>query len=314
MNRLFFTLLITGVGLAQPQQAPTEKQGLKLRVVRVMPRPYPKPEEGDKFQLDPATGDLLIEFKRPDGTLETGRIEVATKVRPEVNATWEIVGNSLVRYAYYLSNGQGAEQNIELFAVAMSSPELISNVQAPPGWRATGPSLATWGTPSRYNWDPTNYFESGGLHPGSRTGPYSFENPHLPGLTHLYVQGFVETDVPASLQFMSEWLHEQGFQKTRFENNSVKPPTIGPVIPIGPHVQADEVISGIRSQLLSVLGQRQFRDIEPQLTNLVNLFSSGDRTTIVSLRPTIALMGTTPLQKAFFSAIAFDLDYVSKMQ
>ncbi len=316
MSRLLFTLLITvATGFTQPQQPPTEKRGFKLRVERSMPRPHPEPQEGDKFQLDPATGDLLIEFKRPDGTLANGRIEVATNVKPEVSATWELVGNRLVRYSYELTNGQGAGQNIILFAVAMNSPELISNIQAPPNWRASGPSLENWGTLSRYNWWITDYTPAGGLRPGSHSGSFSFESQHLPGLTHLYVQGRVATELPMSLEgVMSEWLHEQVFQKTRFENNTVKPLTIGPVIPIGPDVQVDEVIGGIRGQLMSVAGRRDFRDLEPALTNLVNVFSSGDRGAILNLRAVVARMGTTPLQKAFFSAMVFDLDYASKMQ
>ena len=61
MNRLLFTLLIAAIaGFAQSPQVPAEKPGFKLRVERSMPRPHPEPQEGDKFQLDPATGDLLI--------------------------------------------------------------------------------------------------------------------------------------------------------------------------------------------------------------------------------------------------------------
>jgi len=314
MNRLLFTVLIATIaGFTQPQQGPAEKQGLKLRVVRIIPPPPPAPKEGDKFELDPATGDLLIEFTRPDGTLAAGRIEVATNVKPVVNAVWELRPNGLVRYAYEVANEQGAGQNIRTFAVAMSDPESISNIQSPPNWRTTGPSLEEWGTPSRYNWDL--YYNQEGVRPGSRSGSFSFESPHLPGLIHLYLRGNLGPELPMSLEgVMSEWLREQMFQKTRFENNTVKPRTIGPVIPIGPDVKVDEVIGGIRGQLMSVLGRHEFRDLEPQLTNLVSVFSDGDRATVLSLRPTIARMGTTPLQKAFFSAMAFDLDYVLKMQ
>jgi len=313
MYRLLLTLSITVMaGFTQSQQAPTEKPPLKIRVERVNPRAPLAPEEGDKFEVDPATGDVLIEFKRPDGTLTNGRIEVATNVKPEVDARWELVGSGLVRYSYVLTNHHGAEQHVKTFAVAMASPRLISKIETPPGWRASGVSLAEWGAPSRYNWHSGYYQE--GVRPGSQAGPFAFDSPHLPGLTHVYAASRVGAELPASLKGMSEWLDEQVYQKIRYENNTVQPPTIGPVIPIGPNVQAEQVIDGIRSQLMSVVGRRDFREWEPQLTDLMNVVSSGNLTAVLNLRPALAQMGTTALQKAFFGAMAFDLDCLSKMQ
>lgn len=308
MNRIFGFVLITCIAAFGQEQE--KKPRIEFKVRRVDPGPRVKnPAPGDKIEIDAATGDLIVEHRGRDARLKQQQIQLGTKVRPDVAVNFEMTQPGFVRYSYTLTNGSGAGQGIGLFAVAMNNPDLLLNIEAPPNWRASGPSLAGWGTPSRYNWwsqDPM------GLLPPATIAGFSFLAPALPGLTILYTQGAGPTMVPG-IEEMSPWLEEEIHRATRLENNSVRPHTIGPKIPLGAQIRAETIINGVRSELMLAINVPGIGDRNPELINLATTLESADRTKALSLQPTFLQIGSSPLEKAFFSAMAFNLGYAASL-
>ena len=297
----------------QPAQKPRTE-------TKIMVAPWPSPNErqpGDNFLIDVTNGDIVMASRKPDGTIRNLIVPLSTKVKPDVTASVESVGPYSVRYRYTLQNGPGAKQPIELFAVGMPNPSQITNVQAAPGWRVGGispgpgappPPPGRRPNPPRQNWWPLG---SSGLAPGEGVTGFSFDAPALPGLTQTYIQGTYKGTVREAYE-LSEWVREQYFKAVEIQNNSVKPLTTGPTIPLGPQVSAQDIIRGIQRELANALNVPEIAHNNPAIANVAKAFETADKAAALSHRPMFAGMGSTPLERAFYSAIAFNLEYLER--
>ncbi|MBM3788962.1 MAG: hypothetical protein FJW35_01275 [Acidobacteria bacterium] len=307
MKHLLTICLLATVAMAQGQQPPKK---FEFKVEKVNPRPPAEPEEGDKFEIDPSTGDLLIEYKDRNGKAAKVRIEKATKVKPEVTVSYQMVGPDLVRYKYTLENKPGAKQDIEMFSIATDNPGMLTNITTPIGWWASGPGRSGPGNPSRYNWWARVDTVREGLSTGKSAISFSFDAPALPGLGAVYVRGlepiqFIEIDS------ISEWLSDRIYEARRFENNVVRPKTVGPRIGIQSQLPAEATLAAIGAELMAAMTDPEFEDIRAEILELRGSHFWNDVGRVGELRSAVSVKGRTPLQRQFFQAIAFGLDHVA---
>lgn len=310
MKRLLAICLLATVAMAQGQQPPKK---FEFKVEKVNPRPPAEPQEGDKFEIDPSTGDLLIEYKDRSGKVAKVRIEKATKVKPEVTVSYQMVQPDLVRYTYTLENKPGAKQDIEMFAIATDSPGMLKNATAPIGWWVLGPSRPGSGNPSGYAWAAQLDAVREGLRPGKGRVSFSFDAPALPGLGAVYVRGLERIQF-IDIDSMSEWLSDRIFEARRFENNCVRPKTVGPKIGIQPQLPAEAILTAIGSELMAAMTDPEFEDLRTEILELRSSHFWNDVGRVGELRSAVSVKGRTSLQRQFFQAIAFGLDHVSSMR
>ncbi len=306
MKHLLTIFIFATVAMAQGQQPPKK---FEFKVEKVNPRPPAEPEEGDKFEIDPSTGDLLIEYKDRSGKVAKVRIEKATKVKPELTVSYQMVGPDLVRYTYTLENKPGARQDIEMFAIATDNPGMLKNATTPMGWWILGPSLPGSGNPG-YAWAAQLDAVREGLRPGKSRVSFSFDAPALPGLGAVYVRGLVPIQI-IDIDSMSEWLSDRIYEARRFENNSVRPKTVGPKIGIQPQLPSESILTAIGSELMAAMTDPEFEDVRAEILELRSSQFWNDVGRVGELRSAVSVKGRTPLQRQFFQAIAFGLDHVA---
>jgi hypothetical protein len=317
MRPILCWILAGGMLVTLSRTQPRQKPKTETKIT-VAPGALPNERQpGDEFLVDVTNGDIVMASRKPDGTVRKLIVPLSTKVKPDVTATVESLGPYSVRYRYILQNGPGAVQPVMLFAVGMPNPSQITNVQAAPGWQVGGispgpgappPPPGRGPNPPRQNWWPLG---SSGLAPGGSVAGFSFDAPALPGLTRTYIQGPYMGTVREAYE-LSEWVRNQYSRALELQNNSVQPLTIGPRIQIGPQVSAQEIIRGIQGELASALNVPEIAQNNPGLANIVRAFETADKASALSHRPAFARMGATPLERMFFSAIVFDLEYLER--
>ena len=294
------------VGGIHAQQEPEKK---KLRAIieplRTGGREGARPRAGDRITLDRVTGDWIVEYEAANGSIKRlPPVEPPNKIKPRVTTTYESIGAGLVRYHYTLYNGAGAKQGIKMFALGTAPTIEIRDIKTPVGWLDTGRG----GVVGRQHWFTRD--ERDDLQAGQEaTGEFSFVSPALPGSAVAFLAGRPLTgDVPkedsVALAQMSEWLLQEYRRLTRWHNNLVRPRTIVPKIPVQ-GLAAQALIAQLYNELVQM-------GVDPIITQgFQDASRRNDRSATVSYRSVFANMGRTQIEREFFNAMTFNLDYLA---
>ena len=311
---LGLVLFALTVPLAAQDQGPPQKPPEQRRLIYIplgtRPAKPLAPEPGDEFSVDSVRREIVIGRSNAAGVLTHHRVPLLTNVDPQITSEIEAQGDS-VRYTYGLTNGTAAKQAIELLAIGSHKPELLTDVETPPSFRASVPSLASWGTPPRYNWH-ARYLEE--LPPGKSAGPFGFTAPLLPGLERAYVssrQG-LEPLLDRSAVTLSPWLSQKLEEAWKLENNTVQPWVIGPKIDIPAPGQAAQLIGAIRQEFVEAASLPEFASERARLTALAERLSGAAPET-AAVESAIKDAGTTPLQRAFYEAMSVNLAWLRRL-
>ncbi len=292
-----------------PAQGATEQPRITFKALGARPAPPATPEPGDDFFLDTVQKQIVIGTKDASGAAVQYRVPLLTNLDPQIASSVELDGDK-VKYSYMLTNGPNAKQSINLFAVAMQKPEVLTDIVTPVSFRQGAASMAGWGTPPRYNWW-SNYLED--LKPGQSAGPFWFRVPLLPGLSRAYVQAYPGDDaiVPNSMH-MSMWLVQKFEAAWSFENNSVQPVIIGPKIEIPAYGQASQLIYAVRQELVQAASLPEFASERARLTALAEQLA-GTAPAGATVQSAIKGSGSTALQRSFYQAMAINLAYLGRL-
>jgi hypothetical protein len=278
--------------------------------IRLSPRnPAPlQPRPGDSLRIGPV-GEILLEWKTDTGQIAQRRIPRRNRVIPSVGTVVELLGGGRSRYSYTVTNGPSARQNIVLFTLGVSRPDLTVQSSDPLNWYHLGtrPDLPRWfmGSTSR----------EGDILPGQSKGPFVIEAPLLPGLMEGFFEGYLseqEASVDADTWDLSPWLLDQLNEALRFENNSVRLTIVGPKIVLAATLDRDHLADTIAGELLAAARSAEFEFYRPLLESVSASLKSTRRANPSSLKKP-STSNLPPLQQSFFSAMEVNLRYLEKM-
>jgi hypothetical protein len=301
-------------------QQPVPAPRMVLIPGKRVPAPPPQPEPGDAFYLDREQGQVVIERRTASGEIKQYRYQKPSAVDPLIISSLELIGNGSVRYSYTLTNGLRARQPISHFAVGTERPDLLSNGKAPDGWRVDGDGVPGnveqyYGERAifrlshpRYNFN-AHYERDLALGQGAE--PFTFEGPFLPGLTSAYTQSSVYSAWvgPEPERPLSRWLEQKLEEANNYEVATRQTAVIGPKFPIHRDKGREPVLKAIASELRLAATMPEFQGLEANLTKLAEQVELGGPPSPVSLRG----LGATPLQRAFFQAMALNLEFAGTL-
>ncbi len=283
---------------------------------RASPPPPLEPQPGDAIRVDEATRELVLEWVAPSGEAMQARVARPARVDPVIGTDTEWLPSGLIRYTYTVTNGPRAQQNIHLFAVGMERPDLVQNPEAPPSWRCGGPSRGDLerGFPPRYNWWSRDRLPD--LAPGVKSGPFRFEAASLPGLELAYVTGVMragEGAVHPDKWGISPWLRDQLEKAHSLIQQTVQRPVVSPKIPVPPAGATGQFAAAIADEMLAASRLPEFQDQSQALEKLADQVRGG-QVAAAPLHADVQKMGTSPEQRSFFKAMAFNLEYLGRMR
>jgi hypothetical protein len=298
--------VLAAVGPLNPQQPPVQRR-LEIRVGEIRINPPPGPEPGDVIQID-ENGDVVIEHVKPNVGVQRYRIPRRNKVAPEIVAQVELVARDRVRYSYSIGNGAAARQSIVHFAIGVARRDMVMNPSAPPTWRGGGtPEMPRffWGTVER----------QAEIAPGRTAGPFQFEAALLPGLTKAWVAGYLPPGADALDTHnwrLSPWLLNQLYEALSFENYAVQPVIVGAKLDIAALQKAEQLAEAIGEELLAASRLPEFQEHQTYLETTGSYVKTAGKSA-EGVRGNLSQLGSTPLQKSFFRAMAMNLEYLGKL-
>lgn len=288
-------------------QTPPEGPRLKIYVVPRESTP-PQPRAGDAIRTGPE-GEVIIEWRNDSGESQQRRIQRRNRVAPVIVSEINFAGEGRVRYSYTVANGPAARQDIGLFALGVSRPDLMTNLSGPENWTGGG---TTPDVPRCYWYSKkmASYIK-----PGQGTGPFRYEVPMLPGFVDAYFQGYLseqEASSGADELDLSPWLLNQIHEALRFENNSARIKIVGPKIEISPTLNRGQLAEAIAEEMLAASRMPEFEKHRSFLEETSSTLKDTHRAAS-EIRRRISQMGETVLQQSFFRAMAFNLEYMEKL-
>jgi hypothetical protein len=306
-HRRFLIAVLAAVGPLNPQQPPVQRR-LEIRVGEIRINPPPGPEPGDVIQID-ENGDVVIEHVKPNVGVQRYRIPRRNKVAPEIVAQVELFGRDRVRYTYTVSNGVTARQSIDYFVIGVTRPGLVTNSSAPMNWRSGGrvPDVP------RYSWG--SFERHSDIAPGQTAGPFHFEAPLLPGLMKAYVTGHIpwgQSGVDTHSWRLSPWLLNQLYEALSFENYAVQPVIVGAKLDIAAMQKVEHLAEAIGEELLAASRLPEFQEHQTYLETTGSYVKTAGKSA-EGVRGNLSQLGSTPLQKTFFRAMAMNLEYLEKL-
>jgi hypothetical protein len=268
----------------------------------------PQPRAGDAIRTGPE-GEVVIEWRNDSGESQQRRIQRRNRVAPVIVSEINFAGEGRVRYSYTVANGPAARQDIGLFALGVSRPDLMTNLSGPENWTGGG---TTPDVPRCYWYSKkmASYIK-----PGQGTGPFRYEVPMLPGFVDAYFQGYLseqEASSGADELDLSPWLLNQIHEALRFENNSARIKIVGPKIEISPTLNRGQLAEAIAEEMLAASRMPEFEKHRSFLEETSSTLKDTHRAAS-EIRRRISQMGETVLQQSFFRAMAFNLEYMEKL-
>ncbi len=239
--------------------------------------------EGSVVQ-DSSTGDYIVSYPAPDGTLTTMRFIPATKVEPSVRSSFKLdEAKTAVVYRYSITNGRDSKQNL-VTAILSASGADDATLATPANW--DGSVVATDDGGVLIGWSYWGEEDLGGLKPGSTLNGFRFDSRYLPGVGIIKFRGarpsliFLD-DGPDPDSDAGKKLHELE------ENDFVIRPTAVPRIRIPIPFEPTSVLVDLRSHITNDL--RKMELVDPVFATrldalLVSAIEASKRNDVKTLR------------------------------
>lgn len=302
------TLSLTTLALAQVvagQQTTVPqppKANLRILIDSVQPKEEARQLPGDRVFIDPSTNDIVFE----SGTIRRTYVR-KVHVKPVIGATYEKADTS-VRYQYTVSNGAGAAQTIESFAMDIRLSPGMTVLGTAPHWskgeRAAG--LQDLGEPGMtvFMWYPVlaDGDERATLRPGATVGPFILQTSALPGLVAVHVWGhqhlLTDREENELFEGVSPWVREQTIKAAGAAQNRLIVYALGPKI-----APSDNRVEAVRHELAAAAKLPEFVGLSAALAGIAQLESA------TGINVELAKLKGTPFQQEFIRAMLFDLQF-----
>lgn len=268
------------------------------------------PREGDLAYYDTETGDLILEYNNKQGTIEKYRIVKSDKIEPIISVKYQHINDGIFTYYYTLENGVTAKQHLCTFSIYLKHTNMINAVNSKE-W--LGSFTGRNPDDKRYSWIflSPDYNEVKGILPGKKSSEdLCLKAPLLPGISKAILRGFT----PASkyLEDASQWIRDKQYEALKLENTSYFTYTIAPKIILSEG--KEEILRSVVQEIYIAKALKEFESMAKEIEGILYVFSTRDQKRILELKNILPNLGSTPLQKDFFNAIAFDLNYAEQLK
>jgi hypothetical protein len=297
MNTQRISILILSLCLAQCSgyaQAPK----IGFAGGYVLPLEVPRPAVGDQFDIDPLTGDLIIQYQDESGNTIRRTIDRGMKIKPAISVQYRLGSAGLIKYSVTIQNKESAKQDIQMIAIPLADFPLLSNEVMPADWKAYNNSDWRW-----HMWVAHARLK------GGRNTTIEFEAPILPSLITAFIAGQPD-DLEYNLDSLSEWLRTKVEEATTLQNSMIILPIIGPKLKVGTQANRAEVISMVKDELMQASTLPEFNIYTNNMAAANQALQSSK---VPDAKKMLANLGQTTFQKNFFEAVCFNLDFIEKL-
>jgi hypothetical protein len=262
----------------------------------VLPLEEPRPAAGDQFEIDPLTGDIIIQYQDESGNTIRRAIDRGMKIKPAISVQYRLGPAGLIKYSVTIQNKESAKQDIQMIAIPLTDFTLLSNEVMPMDWKAYNNPDWRW-----HIWPHARL-------KGGRNATVEFEASLLPSLITAFVAGQPD-DLEYNLEVLSEWLRTKVEEATTLRNHMIILSIVGPKLKVGTQTGRAEVISMVKDEIIQASTLPEF---SAYTSNMAAANQSLQSLKVSDAKKMLSNLGQTIFQKNFFEAICFDLDYIER--